>query len=489
MSDPAATPAPLQFLADALGRLPAAGGVRIVTIPAPVASPEELLDTDRPGFFWNTPGAPIHVGLGAAVTLTGTGTDRFREIRNAADELWERIEAVEHPDSPAPPPRVFGGFAFLPGPASPPWEDFGDGTFVLPRLLYTLDGERARLSVAITGGELDADGPDAVLAEAAELLGQLAESGSGSGAEGSGAEESGAGGPRAGSVAPESGRPEPAPGSSTAAGGDSAQKDAAAAREEWSRAVASIHRRMEEGVADKIVAARCRTVPVPGADVPAILRRLDLESSTAARFAFRPGRGVFLGATPERLVTRAGLEVRTEALAGSVAADTPEREARLLESLKDEAEHGYVVQAIVDALGPLCERLDYPAEPRVQRLRHVLHLQTRFVGRLRHGVHVLELVERLHPTPAVGGLPTDEALAWIEREEPGTRGWYAAPVGWFDATGDGEFGVALRSGLLEGGRAHLYAGAGIVRDSDAAAEFDETEVKLRTMLDALGALR
>ncbi len=145
-----------------------------------------------------------------------------------------------------------------------------------------------------------------------------------------------------------------------------------------------------------------------------------------------------------------------------------------------------MVRAIVEALAPLCESLDHPDEPRIQRLRHVVHLQTPFVGRLREPTHVLELVRRLHPTPAVGGWPAAPALRWIAREEPGSRGWYAGPVGWFDARGDGEFGVALRSGLLRRGEAHLYAGAGIVRGSDAEAEFDETEVKLRTMLDALG---
>jgi salicylate biosynthesis isochorismate synthase len=100
---------------------------------------------------------------------------------------------------------------------------------------------------------------------------------------------------------------------------------------------------------------------------------------------------------------------------------------------------------------------------------------------------VLELVALLHPTPAVGGTPTAEAMAWIRREEGLGRGWYAAPIGWFDATGDGDFRVALRSALLDGRTARLYAGAGIVAGSDAAAELAETETKLRTMLDALGA--
>jgi isochorismate synthase EntC len=115
----------------------------------------------------------------------------------------------------------------------------------------------------------------------------------------------------------------------------------------------------------------------------------------------------------------------------------------------------------------------------------VLHLRTPVLAELREPHHVLELVERLHPTPAVGGVPRTEALAWIAEHERRPRGWYAGPVGWFDAAGDGEFSVALRSGLLLGSTAHLYAGGGIVADSDAAGELAETQLKLAALLDAL----
>jgi isochorismate synthase EntC len=99
---------------------------------------------------------------------------------------------------------------------------------------------------------------------------------------------------------------------------------------------------------------------------------------------------------------------------------------------------------------------------------------------------VLDLVDALHPTPAVGGVPTASALDWIATHEPAPRGWYAGPVGWFDAAGDGEFAVALRSGLLVGNRAYVYAGAGIVAESDADAEYAETDLKQRALLGALG---
>jgi isochorismate synthase EntC len=145
-----------------------------------------------------------------------------------------------------------------------------------------------------------------------------------------------------------------------------------------------------------------------------------------------------------------------------------------------------VVEAIREALAPLCSSLEVPTEPRIRRLRHVLHLQTSITGRLDSDVHVLDLVEALHPTPAVGGVPTIEALRCIAELESQPRGWYAGPVGWFDQTGDGEFAVAIRSGLVRGRHAFVYAGAGIVRDSDSTKEYEETGLKQRALLDALG---
>lgn len=437
----------------------------VITTPAPTAPPEHLFRTDGPALFWTTPGAPVHVGLGAAATITATGDTRFRTIREHADTLWRRVTTATLPGTTPLRPRLFGGFSFLPGAPTDRWRAFGDATFLLPRLLYTVNGAEARLSLALTADERRSRGIDAIVEELGSILEQVGS------VDSEPASVSAAGTPAA---------------AAAAAASDS--RDVADDREEWARGVASIQRRIADGLAEKIVAARSRAIPLPpDADIRGILRRMDRESSTAARFAFCLGGDVFLGATPERLVSRRDGEVRTEALAGSIAADSPEREERLLASLKEEVEHDYVVQAIVEALEPLCETLDYPDEPRVQRLRHVLHLQTPFIGRLARPVHVLDLVERLHPTPAVGGRPTAEALEWIDSEEPGSRGWYAAPVGWFDEQGGGDFGVALRSALIHEGLAHLFAGAGIVGGSDAASEYDETEVKLRTMLDALEA--
>ena len=144
------------------------------------------------------------------------------------------------------------------------------------------------------------------------------------------------------------------------------------------------------------------------------------------------------------------------------------------------------MRAIADALAAAGAEVVIPDEPGVRALRHVLHLHTPIRATLREPRHLLELAARLHPTPAVGGTPTAEAVRWIAAHEPAPRGWYAAPVGWFDLDGNGELAVAIRSGVVAGDRAHLWAGAGIVAGSDPDRELAETDVKLRAMLGALG---
>jgi isochorismate synthase len=205
----------------------------------------------------------------------------------------------------------------------------------------------------------------------------------------------------------------------------------------------------------------------------------------ATVFAFDFAHGCFLGATPETLLRKQGLALHSEALAGSAQAQDAEAERALLSSSKDREEHRVVVQAIAEALGPLCDEIEFEDEPGIRRLRHLLHLHTPITAELSTSCHVLDLVARLHPTPAVGGAPTHWAVRWIAEHESVPRGWYAGPIGWFNAAGDGEFDVALRSGVIHGQEANLYAGAGIVAGSDAQHERAETELKLASLWDAL----
>jgi menaquinone-specific isochorismate synthase len=158
---------------------------------------------------------------------------------------------------------------------------------------------------------------------------------------------------------------------------------------------------------------------------------------------------------------------------------------RLLNCRKAQHEHALVVESIQSALAPLCRELALPDSPEVVKLRNLQHLWTGIKGTLRSGVSLLDAARRLHPTPAVAGTPTDRACQWLQDHETLARGWYSGIVGWLQADGEGELSVLLRCAVLQGRSAELFAGAGIVSDSDPQAELQETEMKLRAMLEAM----
>jgi isochorismate synthase len=201
--------------------------------------------------------------------------------------------------------------------------------------------------------------------------------------------------------------------------------------------------------------------------------------------------GTLVGASPELLVSRRGLVVSANPLAGSAprSGDPDEDRANaqaLGSSAKDRQEHAFVVEHVFRTLKPLCEELRHDPEPQLLATANVWHLSTRFSGRLkRPAPTALELAAALHPTPAVCGTPTATAATTIAELEPFERGCYAGPVGWVDADGDGEWALALRCAELVGDRATLYAGAGIVAESEPDRELDETERKFRAFLDSL----
>ncbi|MGW0516609.1 isochorismate synthase [Crossiella sp. NPDC003009] len=196
-----------------------------------------------------------------------------------------------------------------------------------------------------------------------------------------------------------------------------------------------------------------------------------------------------VGATPELLLRRNGSEFSSRVLAGTTwpreGATEDELAAELLASAKNREEHEYAVRSFVDCLGPLCAELDAPATPEVLRLRNVLHLSTDVRGRLHDDGSLLRLAQAVHPTAAVGGTPTPDAVALIAELEGMDRGRYAGPVGWIDGAGDGELGIALRCAQLDGNTARLFAGCGIVADSDPDTEVAEARAKMIPVRDAL----
>jgi isochorismate synthase len=245
----------------------------------------------------------------------------------------------------------------------------------------------------------------------------------------------------------------------------------------------------------KVVLSRPLHVELDGVlDLSAVLRALRAGEPMCTVFAMPVPAGTFFGASPELLVARHGRRVTCHPLAGTVPRGTTARadadaQRRLAASDKEREEHRYVVDDVAAGLGPFCAELTVPPEPSLVAFRSVAHLGTRITGRLARPVPVLELLERLHPTPAVGGTPRDAALAAIAEGEPDDRGYWAGPVGWTDAAGDGEWMIGIRSALAGASAAGsqrqdltVRAGAGIVAGSDPDAEAAETNVKLATVL-------
>lgn len=409
---------------------------------------------DEPRVFWARGAAEdgIWVGRGAAQILRSEGPGRFSALQKLVEECFLSIgyyNDILHRL------RVFGGGAFLSDDTSSPGavRAFGNASFVLPRVTYVDCGGDSTLTVVSDGRDLDAllDFLEPLMAPGDAAPGSL-------------------------------GRTDGAP--------PVPLQLEATDRDHFKALVRKIQRGIAAGDFDKVVLARRVRVhlerdPTLG---PLLVRLLE-SGPDSVRFALAQKDSAFLGATPERLVRVRGTELEADALAGTIPKSARGARELLLGSVKDRSEHAFVVRAIEAALAPLAEELTIGDEPEITELPELLHLRTPIRARLRQRIPALELVARLHPTPAVGGFPREPALRFIEENEPEPRGWYAGPFGWIDESGDGEFVVALRSAFLDGRVADLFAGAGIVSGSDPDAEFEETELKLGRMLSALGFAR
>jgi len=410
-------------------------------------------------FFWSNPGAEYAIaGVDAAWTLALAGAGRFVD----AAAIWRELCAdalIDDPFAvPSTGPLLMGGFSFDPQrPAMPLWEGYPDGLLVLPRYVLTSADGAAWLTIN-TMFE-----PDSTLDAEADVVARIYELFDG----------------------------EPLSAGLLPAGGVRYGEDVMPA-EQWKAIVRQVEQNMRRGDLGKVVLARQYHVEGRAVFDPAlVVGRLRADYADCFVFAVARGDRCFLGASPERLVRLRDGALRATCLAGSIARGaTAEQDQRLgaelMSSAKDRAEHEFVVRAICDALADVCGEQLSAGPLSLMKLRNVQHLFTPIVGRADRGRSILDLVARLHPTPAMGGVPRAPALEIIRRFEGMDRGWYAAPVGWMDAHGEGEFAVAIRSALLQGAEATLFAGCGIVAGSDPDREYAESCLKLRPVLAALG---
>ena len=424
----------------------------LVSRSRPVSDVSFLAFLDRqsaPRVHWASPEGLELAGSGVATRLQAAGPDRFTELAAGARTLFAD---VDHDGPAATRPRMVGGTAFAPShDPSPPWDGFPAATFVCPAVQLTRCDRQTHLTVT----RYDAD-PAAVERELAETAARLAEL--------------------------------PA----MVASGDTpgvASREWVTPRTDWTSQVQRAVERIRAGELKKVVLATALRVELdePVA-VPAVLERLRRNYPDCYRFLIQPGPAAFFGPPPERLVAVTGDAVQTEALAGSAPrGDTPAADEQLARELasdeKTTGEQRLVTETIREQLAAFGDVTT--GERSVRKLATIQHLHTPIEAHLEADHHVLELVEALHPTPAVGGLPLSRALQTISETETFDRGWYASPVGWFDADGDGEFAVAIRSGVARDRTATLFAGNGIVADSDPDAEWRELQPKVRPILDEL----
>lgn len=255
----------------------------------------------------------------------------------------------------------------------------------------------------------------------------------------------------------------------------------------WLEAVALAVKEISTREMDKVVLARdVKVWSKEDLDLRVLLGRLARSFPECYTFACES----FVGATPELLISRFGDSIRSLVLAGTAPrSDDIDLDSALADGLagsaKDRSEHAPAVSSVLDRLGPMATEISASDEPFVLKLRNVQHLATAVEGTLARPVHVLDLVAALHPTAAVCGEPREAAFDAIRRLEGMDRSRYAGPVGWTNAAGEGEWGIALRCAEFSGNRGRLFAGGGIVRDSEPEAELEETRVKLRAVQAAL----
>ena len=417
--------------------------LRAVSLPDDVLA--ELTGDGLPGLrsrsvvTWETP------DRGEALFGVGTAWQAAGPDEATLADAIPVLRATAHASAdgagidPLVRPRFFGGCRFdsLTGKFDPAWAAFGGWQFLVPRFLIAATGEGFAGSIILREGEQVAD------------------------------------------IAPGGGL-SPAAG----AGGATEHCTHGLDPARWCSAVDAALGEIAAGHYEKVVLARQVRRPCL-APASELVGRLARRYPGCFVFSMRGGGATWLGASPELLVRLQDGDVETASLAGSGLTPGASSNPGFAEDRKIRHEHNVVLTAMKQTLRAFCKDVHVPDAPDVVRLPNIEHIRTPIRARAMRGVDVLDLVEGLHPTPAVGGWPREAARRAIARLEQMDRGWYAAPIGWMDFDGNGEFAVALRCALVNGDEATLYAGAGIVEGSVPEDELAETEAKLRPILEAL----
>jgi menaquinone-specific isochorismate synthase len=440
----------------------------LLTVTLPIAPIDPLaaleLNPDyEEKFYWDHPENDISISAAGKVReLKATGKNRFESIAKQTAGLKDQVDAYTAIMHSMAGPLFLGGYSFDHHNIGTVWNKFGAARFVLPEWMVVRNKNLHLLTLTID--KQDAEPHDIYQ----QIISRITE------------------------FIHLSGAPEDGLKADNDDAGILCTLQSPDEHGDWIRKVEQARDMIQANRFDKIVLARPLTVESKSAPVfTQITYRLRQRYPECFNFLVqKDSETAFLGATPERLASFRDNTIKTEGLAGSTSRGRSALEdatlaQNLMKSTKDRNEHEFVIRAINDNLKKFSKRINHPKKPEIKKLKNVQHLFTPISASIKNGVQIHELISEMHPTPAVGGFPRDEAVSHLHDIEQFDRGWYAAPIGWFNLNGWGEFAVAIRSALLHKKRAVLYAGCGIVADSDPEKEWKETLLKFSPMLESL----
>ncbi len=454
------------LIGEAVAAAHSPGRTRLASVSLPVecADPVAVVFASRranePWFCWQQPDRDFALAaLGEAHAVVSRGSDRFREVAAECAHLsGDAVLRGERDSADRTGPTWTGGFAFSDdGASGSAWSSFRPAAMSLPEISF--ESDQGRVVMTVNAMVRPGDDPAEITARLSARVGGL--------------------------VFEELGMLDPHP-------TQRPEIESSRSPEEFEESVAAAVERIRAGEIEKVVLAREVVVHAGSAHDPAaIFAALREGFPSCFNFCVGTPEAAFIGASPELLVRCVGRGVSTVGLAGSTRRSSDPAvddhlAQKLLNSSKDRGEQGLVVKRIVKALARLSVWVEAAEEPEIIKVANIQHLATPVLAQLLEPRTAIELAGFLHPTPAVGGEPWKKAETVMNEVERMDRGWYAGPVGWMDGSGDGEFCVALRSALLRDRDAHLYAGVGVVADSDPAAELAETEIKLGALLPLIG---
>jgi menaquinone-specific isochorismate synthase len=409
-------------------------------------------------FFWKDPEGEFYIaGLGICGQIqSDQGTGRFFHVEKEWKRFTENSVIYNNYDVNGIGPAMFGGFSFDPlKEKTALWSKFAGALFHIPKYMLTIvKGDAYFTTNVICTQHDDLSLFDKIMEERQQVLLESAKK----------------------PVLDEL----------------YVKNILEIAPDAWKETVSEVVGDFNGSALKKVVLARELRLQFDDAiQAEAVLGKLLHEQKDSFTFAFESNGDCFIGASPERLVKKDGDSLFSACLAGSIGRGaTPAEDEQLgnelLNDQKNLIEHQYVVDMIKGAMQETCDEVILPERPQLMKMKYIQHLYTPVVGKNREGTSLLDLVDKLHPTPALGGLPKQAAVEKIREVEQLDRGFYAAPLGWMDYQGNGEFAVAIRSGLIQDKEASLFAGCGIVADSNAESEYIETSIKFRPMLAALG---